>query len=631
MRTVALVIFFILGASVPNTHALPFGDPAWAPSPTDPVGFAGQWNGWYPGATPPMAFGEGTVTNAKVKVESRRRRDGYFSLSGPYDAERSLPVYADNQARNIRWKMPTPGWSTSQPVVIGKRVVTTHSPHYVVCWDTETGKVMWRDELKAMLLPKLAADRKSLTPAPSDAAKLQHLHELGLAVFRLGFACQPGLHKTILDVDDRKALLPLFDAAIAGLEALRKDVPAEALPAFEKEIEEFKAGKAASAASMEEAGKFRLGSFPAFVAKTTGIPLHNCWPGWQISDTIATPVSDGQIVCVQFGHGQVAAYEVATGRQLWAFRDPTVQATSVSHAPSPILWKDTLIVNAGGGKAQNPTLLALDKKSGAVLWENAGGVGGCRMGASHGDHMPHHLLRLGGRALIVSNKGAVLEAETGKVFIEKLPGLGGRNEGLWGSGYIGSIGDLVLKTWGGDCSPPPCESWQLKVTGNEVTATARPSFAFPTSHGPWAISDRVMVGAGKLVDPTTGQVLATVPRGTPSIAGKYLVIAEDLNHANGRDRQDRLCLAKFSIVDVTEPTKPVTVSQNNYLGTAAMPVDIADTFFPAVAKNPELKALTLGGYHGVASVFGVMMSGVTAHGDRLFILSQTHLYCVGSK
>jgi hypothetical protein len=140
-----------------------------------------------------------------------------------------------------------------------------------------------------------------------------------------------------------------------------------------------------------------------------------------------------------------------------------------------------------------------------------------------------------------------------------------------------------------------------------------------------------MVGAGKLVDPTTGQVLATVPRGTPSIAGKYLVIAEDLNNANGRDRQDRLCLAKFSIVDVTAPTKPVTVSQNNYLGTAAMPVDIADTFFPAVAKNPDLKALTLGGYHGVTSVFGVMMSGVTAHGSRLYLLSQSHLYCIGEK
>ena len=635
-----IVTMLLMGGVAAGAAAEPktlFGAADWLPSETDAVGFAGQGNSWYPGATPPLEFSEGTVTNAKVKVESKRRRDGYFSLSGPYDAERVLPVYADNRSKNIVWKMATPGWSTSQPVVIGRRVITTHSPHHVVCWDAETGKVLWQDELKALMLPKLAADRQTLAPVAdaAQAQKLQSLHELGLAVFRLSMACQPGLHKTILDVDDRKALIPLMGEVVKGMESLRKgvaEVSPEAVKAWDAHLEQLRVGMVASAASKEEAGKFRLDAFPNFVAKTTGVPLHNCWPGWQISDTIATPVSDGAIVGVQFGHGQVGAYEVATGKRLWAFRDPTVQATSTSHSPSPILWKDLLIVNAGGGKGQTPTLLALDKHSGAVRWETPGGQGGCRMGGSHGDHMSHHLLRVGGRALIISNKGAVVDAETGRELVAKLPGLTGKNQGLWGSGYIGHAGDLVFKTYGGDCSPPPCENWQLKVTGpDQVEAVARPAMPFSNSHGPFAISDQVLVMAGKLIDPATAQVLGAVPAGTTSIVGKYLVIAGDLNNANGRDRQDRLCLAKFTIVDIANPAQPKVVSKDNYLGSSAMPVDIADTYFPGVVKNPDLKALTLGGYHGVASGFGVMLSGVTAHGNRLYILSQSHLYCMGEK
>jgi outer membrane protein assembly factor BamB len=375
------------------------------------------------------------------------------------------------------------------------------------------------------------------------------------------------------------------------------------------------------------------------VERIVGVRLGNCWPG-HVGDVMATPVSDGEIVGVAFGHGQIAAYEVATGKRLWAFRDPTLNANSVSHAPSPLLWKDLLIVTVGGGKGLTPTLLALDKRTGAVRWESPGGQGGCPIGTSHGDHMSHYLARLGGRAYIVTNKGAVLDAETGSELVAKLPSPAGKNQGLWGSGFIAGSGDLVFKTWGGDCSAPPCESWQLKPVGTDtLEAVERPPIPFSNSHGPFALSDKALAMGSVLLDPRTGARLTgktdrkspDVPNGTTTIAGNYLIQTTDLTGSWHRSRPDALALALFTIVDISDLAKPKVVSSNNLLGSDAMPPDIVDTYFPEVGKNPAWKGHLLGCYKGLPWWFGVRMSGVSAHGARLYILSSSHLYCIGEK
>lgn len=635
---------FIVCACALTAGEAPFGSEAFTPTPESAVGFAGQGSSWYPGATPPTEWWEGTPTKVKVACEMKIRRDGYKSLAGPYDKERELVGYADDKAKNILWKMPVPGWSAAQPVAIGKRVITLHSPHHVVCWDADTGKILWQDALKVMTLPKIAADRKSLEQPGPQAENLQLVHEVGLAVFRLSCACQPGLHKGILDLEDRKALVPLYNEFIAGLEGLKKTlgtaVP-DSVPAINAQIDELKKGLVANATSIEEVVKFRLGAFTTWSQKLTGIYVGNGWPGWQIGDTIASPVSDGTILVAAFGHGQVAAYNLADGKRLWALRDPTVNAGSVSHSPSPLIWKDLVILNAGAGPKGQPTILALDAKTGTVRWESAAGKGGCRMGGSHGDHMPHYLMRLavgGGkvRALIVTNQGAVLDAETGATLVEKLAGSTEKNQGLWGSGFLTSIGDVVFKTYGGDCSPPPCESWQIKTTGTGIEAVVRPLLSFSNSHAPFALSDQVLVLRGKngisLINPADGQVLSNIQAsGNATIAGKTLIFANELVNTNGRERKDRMCLCSFTTVDISDPTKPRVISDKSLLGSAAMPADIADMYFPAIAKNADLKALTLGGYHGVAPGFGVYMAGVTAHGSRLYIQSQSHLYAIGER
>ena len=77
--TLTLIGLLALFLAVPAARAgeVVFGHADWKASPTDPVGFAGQGNNWFPGATPPATW--------------------------------SLGV--DGKGQNIRWTVPIPGWT----------------------------------------------------------------------------------------------------------------------------------------------------------------------------------------------------------------------------------------------------------------------------------------------------------------------------------------------------------------------------------------------------------------------------------------------------------------------------------------------------------------------------------------
>jgi hypothetical protein len=138
-----------------------------------------------------------------------------------------------------------------------------------------------------------------------------------------------------------------------------------------------------------------------------------------------------------------------------------------------------------------------------------------------------------------------------------------------------------------------------------------------------------------LVDAATGKERSELPRafrgGVATLAGNLLILARnDVDAVNARMREDRMTIASFAVFDVSDPARPRLVSDRNLLGNADMPRDIADKYFPDFRK-PDLKIFALGCYRGLGSYFGVRTGGVTAHGARLFIQSQTHLYCIGEK
>jgi len=622
-----------------------FGAADWLPSETDSVGFAGQGGNWYPGANPPAEFWEGTPTT--VEVMHRKVVGGKFQ---PFDTKKSVPGYADAKSKNILWKNSVPGISTSSPIVIGGRVITLHSPHYVICWDSDTGKILWQDELQVMTLPKLSADRKSLEPAPDpeQAKKLQVLFEMAQSVYTIERACLPDLRRAKMIGTEVKPLVPYIQAVIAGLERVKPKV-IESFPAaavsLDKDIADAKQLVERITSAETEMVDVNVGAFPAWFEQKYAVPVNNAWPGYQISDTISTPVSDGKIVGVQFGKGQTAAYDLETGKRLWAFRDPTMRATSVSHAPSPLLWKDLLIFNSGGAPERMPTLLALDKRTGAFRWETKAGEKDCPVGVSHGHHMPHYLARLSNgtttKAVVVSNGGAVIDAETGLKYIKLLPGTpGGRD--LWGAGFVGGFGNLIFKTAAGDAFCPPVDSWELKATGSgTVEYVKRPPLnGYSRGQSPFAISDRIWLVNYRtmqfLMDPHTALIWSSLPDVgretagfTSTIAGNRLILTDEEVNPSRRERQDDMNLLKAVTIDVTDPAKPILLSTRNLLGTADYPSNLLDTYFPEIASKVEMKEKLLGAYRGLPPGFGVYMAGVTAHGNRLFILSQSHLYCIG--
>ena len=86
------------------------------------------------------------------------------------------------------------------------------------------------------------------------------------------------------------------------------------------------------------------------------------------SRSSSTPCSDGKRIYVSFldaTHMYVAAYDL-DGKKLWEVR-PGVFSSIHGYCSSPILWKDTVIIN---GDHDGPGyLVALDKKTGKTIWK----------------------------------------------------------------------------------------------------------------------------------------------------------------------------------------------------------------------------------------------------------------------
>jgi outer membrane protein assembly factor BamB len=623
-----------------------FGAADWKASPTDSVGFCGQGNGWYPGATPPIEWWEGRPTTITGKVTPRGGKHGV------YTEEAKLPAYADAVAKNIRFKVPMPGWGGSLPIVVpdptqktGGRVICLGSPHHVVCLDASTGAVLWKDELELMPLPVLGKDRRTLeTPDPAKSAALQKLFERTVATYRVWYAT--GLARGW----GSKEVLPLIDLLADTVATWLPEI-ASVAPGLEKDYEASVTYWRAFAAAQRQGTPLetksnddkRNGQFLSS-SRFLGVPIGNCWPGWISDECMASPVSDGQVVVAFFGFGQIGCWDLVSGKRRWAWRDPFICSTSASHLAAPLIWKDTVIITAGnkGGEGDakfNTSVLGIDKNTGAVRWESGAGPGGCNYGGSHGDHMSPTLARLpdgagGIRAVVIANRGAVLDPDTGAT-LAQLPAAANNSEnntvGFWGSGFVCSVGNLIHKGCQGDGSPPPNRVWPLTIgTGGSVTVGQGLTCALGGDrHDSFAASDRMLVGGGDIFDPLTGRRMAKISNGVPTITKDFVISTYGIaqSYRDGRVREDQLCLQKFVVTGIEDPYHPVEWSDNSLLGDAEYPRDLADRHFPGFAARP-MKRWGLRGYRGMGGGFGHDTGGVMAWGDRLYILSHTSLYCI---
>jgi outer membrane protein assembly factor BamB len=81
-----------------------------------------------------------------------------------------------------------------------------------------------------------------------------------------------------------------------------------------------------------------------------------------------TPVLEGSRVYVTFGAPGTACLEAETGKTIWERRDLPVKYFDVGPASSPILYRDSFILNCDGQASDQQFVIALDKNTGKTLW-----------------------------------------------------------------------------------------------------------------------------------------------------------------------------------------------------------------------------------------------------------------------
>lgn len=594
---------------------VPFGHADWKPSPTDPVGFAGQGNNWFPGATPPSEWSA--------------------TAGGP--------------AKNLRWTVPIPGWTDAQPLAVNGRIIGVYSPHHVVCYDAQTGKVLWQDELRLMTLPVLGGDRKSPGPAPAatKAAKLQVLWEQGLSQTRIHLATGLAYNDYIKGMlggiaTERRDLIQHVVEVLGSWRADLGQQWPEAVAALDKDLEFYRQAldPTAHEALLERTANLRRGqnNFAGWVAQTTGVRLVNNWQG-SVSDVMASPVSDGEVVAVTLGFGQIAVYDLATGKRRWAFRDPLMIPGAVCHNASPLLWKGRLLMNSPGEKRDRHwwrSIRAYDLRTGALAWETfepkATSSKAWGDSAWHGFHTAPYLLRHQDRAFVISPHGHVVDAETGRS-IANLPANPTINKSGWGAGFISSDGERVFKADAVDTGGQMTEifpiTWQEGVPsfGTSVEGSFKPS------QGSFAVSDRLcVVPTGGMFEIASGKVLGSFPRGgiSATIAGDlvYVCYGSERSNLANKDGGDAISLR----TQVYGAGRAI----ENVLQIAGYTPDISYRYFPRFATDKTLRkwgALSYGhcNYQGIGFNVAVDTAGLTAYGSRLYLHAPAHLVCLGER
>ena len=625
----------------------------FVPTPEQPVGFCGDGNAWFPGAVPGVVEGwDGMPGWGKVV-----HRGGMGNQSPPFDEssykEQEMRVLLDRVPKNILWKVPVPGWGDSQPIVVGRTIINCYWPHFIVCYDAGTGKELWRDELEAFLLPQLRSDRKTIGPAPDPqkARNLQALFELGHAMRHLSHNLRdfegdnpgeteiPLVKKAIERMGEwRRVLEEVYPEAVSELDfdidLARRFVAGEYL-ILGLGAERLKKDRNALKKT-PQFGQDPKRGLVKFAAKTCGTNIDNAWPGWMSFQT-SSPASDGKVVVVRFANGQVGAYEVATGKRLWAWRDPKVNGGWTWHAASPRIGREVVVLDAVWTRkkepeAEGPGMLGIEKRTGAIRWfhpykANSGYPSSTPLLLDLGDNPP---------VVIGAMDGAILRQADGKV-------LGKLEVDQTAESYTLHRGNLVIANVKNK-SKPGTRCFRLDaVSSDEVqVSTVCDLSAIRLHRFPTAMSDTFMYGEGGMYDVRSMQPIGNCFSGghksAPTIAGPYCIslpsMSANYGDAKYRPRRDGMCLQSFEIAEIprSKGSGPVLMSNRSLLGGTEAPADLFfDKYLAGFDKMRQINPKKWCGRYGahMAAWFGHRMGGVVPHGERLYIQSQCFLYCIG--
>jgi outer membrane protein assembly factor BamB len=680
---VLIALGLALGAMAANAAESPsvpnYGAADFRPTPDQPIGFQADGNGWYPGATPAVVeWWDGTPGWGKVAM-----REGTGNQQPSWDGrtkEVEARVLLDRTPKNILWKMPTPGMSDSQPLVIGDRIVNTYWPHFVVCYDRQTGKELWRDELEVAFLPELQNDRKTIGPAPDpvEARRRQTVLELGWAMRILSYGLR--------DFDGEApgpAEYPRVRWAVDHLQRWRKvleEADPKAVPILDEDIallKRFLAGehgilgwgsKQASEGRIDEELPRRIpqfgmavgpnlpqlrggkGTLSEYAQDTVRASLNNDWPGW-MPFHCTTGVSDGEIVVVQFYHGQIAAYEVATGKRRWAWRDPVSgsKVRTTERLFSPRLKGDAVFAQMLWNRNKEGGLFCLDKNNGSARWfARYDGfssyativtpvlidvpVGAQDPVAKQGPSWP----------LLIDARAAILEQATGrKVGQIYARGPAGVEKGkpISDCFYPLVFGDRVIVGTGNDMGRHYSSVLRLRPDGQgNAEDLEEDRFSGKASRTPRVRNEHFVFGPDYAYDLRTRSTVGfSVGRdGTDKLAaiGDLCIGSGGFDDTKFRPRRDGAALLTWPVFDgAAKPYDTIRlISNRSLLGGADVPADLwVNKHLPGFDMLRLLAPRVFCGRYGnyVTAHFGHYLNGPVASGDRIFIQSQNFLYCIG--
>jgi outer membrane protein assembly factor BamB len=319
--------------------------------------------------------------------------------------------------KNILWKTPMPGFSSSSPLAVKDKVFTTSDPYDLVCVDAKSGQVLWtknNDQFEHMPADKaergralLAEERKAFEDLPVWASKVDDL--------------MAKLAQSETNAARRKVWENVF---VGRQEADESTFPQDAAlkdlyVALAKEGRDrgFK---------RENVGNDLLREAHAPTQART-LELANEYAEWYevrergwhrvTGGCFASPVTDGENVYVSFANNVVACYGL-DGTRRWSKWDHVPRAKpgrgvagrrELYFAASLVLIGDLLIVAADQNR-----LRAYDAKTGDKKWESVYPFVGYSVGT------PAHV-KLQHLDVVVGANGRVYRVTDGKELLADLP------------------------------------------------------------------------------------------------------------------------------------------------------------------------------------------------------------------
>ena len=345
----------MISAAVKARHALVAErEAAVSARPSALTGYRNNGAGYYPDARPVTAWNIDSGHNVMWR------------------AHLELEAWGKNYTRNARS-------SKAPPVVMGDRLALLLEPHFVICLDKATGKVLWERECNVLefTAPDKLEQVRELWKRYADARTAL------MALGRDGPEREATLLRRGMDAEAAEAELSRMGGAVGkwGGDGKKGD------DTFWK--------------LMYEHGKFGRSGYGA-------------WTGY----SYASPVTDGRHVWVKFSTGVAACFD-RDGKRRWMTQIPAGGGYAVCHAP--ILAGDLLVVSFGDDTAQSKLgqygseytrLMGLDAATGAERWRSDPLIQPSATGS------PVGIRATDGREdvdLIVTAAGAVLRADTGEL------------------------------------------------------------------------------------------------------------------------------------------------------------------------------------------------------------------------